>query len=134
MRRGSQALKTEFAGLADYHSGSRGRVLPLKRLRQADRSRSVADIPTADARRAAVRVGLTARRPPLRARPEPGTGTPLVRQRQVRALGLPIWPQALRACGRAAARTAAGRVLTPVCVAGVAWDGARGAALASGWR
>ena len=29
---------------------------------------------------------------------------------------------------------AAGRVLTPVCVAGGAWDGALGAALASGWR
>jgi hypothetical protein len=50
------------------------------------------------------------------------------------ALGLPVWPQALRACGRAAARTAAGRVLTPVCVARGAWDGARGAALAPGWR
>ena len=54
MRRGSRALETEFAGRADYHSGSRGRVLPLKRLRQADRSRSVAS-PYGGRRRAAVR-------------------------------------------------------------------------------
>ena len=60
VRRGSRALETEFAGLADHHSGSRGRVLPLKRLRQADRSRSVAGIPTADAQRSAA---LRGRRP-----------------------------------------------------------------------
>ena len=54
VRRGSRALETEFAGRADYHSGSRGRVLPLKRLRQADRSRSVAS-PYGGRRRAAVR-------------------------------------------------------------------------------
>ena len=47
---------------------------------------------------------------------------------------MPGWPRALRACGRAAARMVAGGVLTPVCVAGGAWDGALGAALASGWR